>query len=252
MSKNKSRRCPDIRSRNFRSGVQNYRSFSSGDITKWSFLVIMTAALVVTFACISLVPRLWKNSCLLENSNFVQDLFRPLVDCGKICGNLRKINRLKNLPAGGGSIFETEYLSQGRPVVIEDALKNWTALRSFNFEFFVDLYLEGEDKLYVDDGRNCQFFRYRTNFSSLRDALKTLKQNTRLRNDFYIGWRNCDPVISEILKSHYSRPYFLPEYSESTGADWIFMGTKGSGAKLHDPPGVLGIPMQNFGAGWHQ
>lgn len=38
---------------------------------------------------------------------------------------------------------------------------------------------------------------------------------------------------AEKLRQHYGRPYFLPQYSESSKVDWIFMGSPGYGAHMH-------------------
>jgi len=44
---------------------------------------------------------------------------------------------------------------------------------------------------------------------------------------------NCDSAAANILRTHYSRPYFLPVDAESSKTDWIFMGSPGFGARLH-------------------
>jgi len=44
---------------------------------------------------------------------------------------------------------------------------------------------------------------------------------------------NCDGAAANILRTHYSRPYFLPDEAESSKTDWIFMGSPGFGARLH-------------------
>jgi hypothetical protein len=44
---------------------------------------------------------------------------------------------------------------------------------------------------------------------------------------------NCDSEAADLLRRHYSRPYFLPVYSESSRTDWIFIGTSGLGAHMH-------------------
>ena len=35
------------------------------------------------------------------------------------------------------------------------------------------------------------------------------------------------------LRKHYERPKFLPDDSESSSLDWIFMGGSGTGAMMH-------------------
>ncbi|CAG0901167.1 unnamed protein product [Darwinula stevensoni] len=44
---------------------------------------------------------------------------------------------------------------------------------------------------------------------------------------------SCDSEVNGILRLHYQRPYFLPETSEGSRIDWIFMGTPGYGAHMH-------------------
>ena len=52
-------------------------------------------------------------------------------------------------------------------------------------------------------------------------------------NGFYSCRSNCDFSAANTLRKHYKRPYFLPELSESSKTDWIFMGSPGYGAHLH-------------------
>lgn len=44
---------------------------------------------------------------------------------------------------------------------------------------------------------------------------------------------NCDPLIANELRRHYSKPYFVPLDAESIRTDWIFMGTPNNGAHMH-------------------
>ena len=44
---------------------------------------------------------------------------------------------------------------------------------------------------------------------------------------------NCVPRIMKALRRHYSRPSFLPQDSESSYLDWMFMGGSGTGAMMH-------------------
>lgn len=39
--------------------------------------------------------------------------------------------------------------------------------------------------------------------------------------------------VTEVLRKHYQRPYFLPPDAEAKRLDWIFMGSKGYGAPMH-------------------
>jgi hypothetical protein len=44
---------------------------------------------------------------------------------------------------------------------------------------------------------------------------------------------NCDGSAANVLRTHYSRPYFLPDEAESSKTDWIFMGSPNYGAQMH-------------------
>lgn len=122
----------------------------------------------------------------------------------------------------------SSYAYSGRPVVIKNALTNWTALNVFSYEFFRDLYTKEASST---RSHRCQFFPYKTEFRSLNEALTMSEE--RFKQPWYFGWSNCDSDTAGVLRHHYSRPYFLPERSESSRTDWIFMGTAGLGAHMH-------------------
>lgn len=122
------------------------------------------------------------------------------------------------------------YAYNGRPVIIKDALSNWTAMEIFSYEWFRDLYTQ--DFSSIRRSRRCQFFPYKTEFRSLNEAL-SMNDERRSSRPWYFGWSNCDSETADVLRHHYSRPYFLPERSESSRTDWIFMGTAGLGAHMH-------------------
>jgi histone arginine demethylase JMJD6 len=113
-------------------------------------------------------------------------------------------------------------------VIVKDALANWTAMEVFSYEFFRELYTKESSS---PRSQRCQFFPYKTGFRSLIEALTMSKE--RQLTPWYFGWSNCDSETADILRNHYSRPYFLPERSESSRTDWIFMGTAGLGAHMH-------------------
>lgn len=124
-------------------------------------------------------------------------------------------------------LFNDRYAYSAKPVVVRDALTNWTATSVFSFEYFRDLYLKGSR----GGSRRCQFFPYKTEFRSLNEALSMGEE--RRQQPWYFGWSNCDSETADELRTHYARPYFLPERSESSRTDWIFVGTSGLGAHMH-------------------
>ena len=49
----------------------------------------------------------------------------------------------------------------------------------------------------------------------------------------YSSRSNCHTDTARQLRKNYKRPHFLPEGSESSRLDWIFIGWPGPGAFLH-------------------
>ena len=149
------------------------------------------------------------------------------------------------------------------PVVVTDATQNWTAMQEMDFEFLKELYHEAEERDYrrrqkqvekntngskmlntfssiveTDEQRSeqkiaCQFFPYKTKFKSLYEVFEMEVHDERWNKPWYVGWSNCHPYAAEVLREHYSRPYFLPSDSEMSRIDWIFMGTPNYGASMH-------------------
>lgn len=97
------------------------------------------------------------------------------------------------------------------PVVVTDALVNWSAPAVFSFDYFRRVYLgttgeEGEsDNNFRRQGAtrtSCQFFPYRTEFRSLEEALRMAPErahyngsssngsssNGQTAAPWYIGW----------------------------------------------------------------
>ena len=126
----------------------------------------------------------YKEPCLLNNIEGLSSLFRPPVDCG-FCVNLTGIDRVSNLTP---NMFEEFYAYSGRPVVVLDGAKNWTAPKTFSFEFFKGIYSENSPAL-ESKGYNCQFFPYQTEFLNLAEVFQM--DSERINNHskpWYIGW----------------------------------------------------------------
>ncbi|XP_012538594.1 uncharacterized protein LOC105837941 [Monomorium pharaonis] len=165
------------------------------------------------------------SKCWITTPSFVQKLFRPPQDCS-ICQDIQQVDKLI---AVDPTIFEQRYAYSGKPVVISDAMANWTASEVFSFAFFKTLYDGGEQA-------NCQFFPYKTEFRSLQDVFNMSANRAMMEKGttpWYVGWSNCDEKIGVTLRQHYQRPYFLPATAESKKTDWIFMGSNGYGAPMH-------------------
>lgn len=73
------------------------------------------------------------------------------------------------------------YLDRLRPVVVRNEMKNWSALNYFGLNYFGQLYASTSARNH--HRRNCQFFRYRTKFRSLDEALQRLLHKQRPNKD---------------------------------------------------------------------
>lgn len=178
--------------------------------------------------------------CAAVMPDLLNSIFRPKDNCGMCQPNvLTEIKRVKNISK---EEFLAKYAYTGVPVIITDAIKNWSALRILSFGFLKDLYLDINAKntfdKYKDHNRNnedsrlaCQFFPYKTKFKSLVEVFEMDEE--RFQSPWYVGWSNCNNYASKVLRKHYKRPYFLPDDSEMSRLDWIFMGTPGYGAEIH-------------------
>ncbi|XP_064115206.1 LOW QUALITY PROTEIN: uncharacterized protein LOC135221330 [Macrobrachium nipponense] len=178
---------------------------------------------------------LWENvdltveQCTIEMPSSVQDIFRPPVECS-MCRHVTHVERVSTITPAE---FERKYAYSGRPVVVTDGQRNWTATQSFSFEFFKSIYADDSPVL-ENFERDCQFFPYQTDFMNLRQVFNMSHERANMLGEpWYIGWSNCDSSAANTLRGHYERPYFLPQSAESSKTDWIFIGTPGYGAHLH-------------------
>jgi hypothetical protein len=205
--------------------------------------------------------------CVLYSPDLTSAVARPVEDCSMCAQPLTHIDRISNISKAD---FLTHYAYTGVPVIITDAINEWSALSLFTFAFLKDLYLnvnqtetraETERKRLVElneltllrkfgqmvgnserggkyEKLTCQFFPYKTKFKSLRQVFDRVERDYdaasgKWQRPWYVGWSNCNDHVSKVLRRHYARPYFLPDESEMSKLDWIFMGTPGYGADIH-------------------
>jgi hypothetical protein len=129
--------------------------------------------------------------------------------------------------------FEAKYAYKGGPVIVTDAMANWTASEYFDYWYFKRIFDSHNNK---NKWSKCQFFPYKTEFKNLFEAFSMSESRVNYEpgtRPWYFGWSNCDPEIVQILRQHYGRPYFLPAASENNAVDWIFIGGTGLGAHMH-------------------
>lgn len=141
------------------------------------------------------LARLWfraydadveSEACVIYMPEIFNDVFRPPVECS-FCKAIKEVKTVYNISQ---EEFETLYAYTGVPVVIGDGTANWTAPKYFSFQFFKDIYQQGSQAL-ENQVKHCQFFPYRTNFSSLGEVMDMNEDRALMKDGsqpWYIGW----------------------------------------------------------------
>lgn len=184
-------------------------------------------------------------SCLMHTPLTITEMARPMVNCMSVCQGMDEVPIVEDMTK---EEFLKSHAYSGRPVLVRHATMSWTAGKVFSFLFFKNLFLpliearehEEEEELHQKDYKECQFFPYNTEFIKLKDFFNITEARARLdprEKSYYVGWANCFHEAINELRKHYQKPAFLPENSEASTVDWIFMGgsssTTGGGAPIH-------------------
>ena len=124
--------------------------------------------------------------CALDTSIFLTEIGRPLVNCD-MCRNLQEVPTERNITIED---FRSKYAYSSVPVLIKDATRDWTAMSTFSFDYFKELYQTTEGALQsVED--ECQFFPYKTEFDTLADVFNISDKRATFQEGekpWYIGW----------------------------------------------------------------
>lgn len=124
--------------------------------------------------------------CLIENNELTLEMARPLSKCD-ICWNLSSVPVEHGI---SGEEFKRKYAYSSVPVLIKDATSNWSAMSTFSYDFLKMLYTTKEGALTSVD-EQCQFFPYKTDFSSLGDVFNMTDARANFADGekpWYIGW----------------------------------------------------------------
>ncbi|RZC35771.1 bifunctional arginine demethylase and lysyl-hydroxylase JMJD6, partial [Asbolus verrucosus] len=169
------------------------------------------------------------STCLIDMPSGVSKWFREPETCD-ICEGVTEVEKITNISS---STFYSNFIHPAKPVVVTDGAKYWSASKMFTFDFFKNLYRTSN----IDDESSfCQFFPYKTEFTSLYEVFEMDPRRANLevgQKPWYIGWSNCNDKVGKILRQHYEIPHFLPNTSENIALNWIFMGGPGQGAHMH-------------------
>ena len=124
-----------------------------------------------------------KDICVIPYPEIILDMFRPPVNCS-LCKEVHKVDRVSALSR---EEFVRKYAYTGRPVVISDGTKDWTASQYFSFNYFKSIY--GPDSPVLSEDQKCQFFPYKTSFTSLKEVFNMSEKDANMEgNPWYIGW----------------------------------------------------------------
>lgn len=191
-------------------------------------IIYFISLLCVTFIY-NLKFVLTDKDCFVPMPSSLSHSFREPEHCD-FCRHVQRIPYIDNISP---TEFERNFAYNGQPVIVTDAMSNWTAPNVFDFWYFKSIYEESQKD---NEQLNCQFFPYKTDFKNLYEALSIPKERVNYEQGYepwYFGWSNCNYDVAQQLRRHYGRPYFLPETSENNAVDWIFMGGPGLGAHMH-------------------
>ena len=124
-----------------------------------------------------------KDICLIPYPEIILDMFRPPVNCS-ICKEVHMVDRVNSLSK---EEFVRKYAYTGRPVVITDGAKDWSAPDHFSFSYFKSIY--GPESPVFTEDEKCQFFPYQTNFKTLKDVFNMSAKDANMEGKpWYIGW----------------------------------------------------------------
>lgn len=124
--------------------------------------------------------------CAVNAIDYIAEISRPPTSCD-FCRNVSSVEKLDHVSP---EYFEKVYAYSSVPVVITDGTQNWTASKVFSYEFFKSLYSKGSPALQNIE-ENCQFFPYKTNFSSLEEVFEMDDDRALMKHGsdpWYIGW----------------------------------------------------------------
>ena len=186
----------DLREKALKSGeeIETVRLEFLRDVQRhkkspYKLLIVLVIPVILSvggyFLCRDLTEGLAEEPCLVNVNEIFGEMTRKLTNCSLMCEGLANIPRVSNLSK---EEFVLKYAYSGRPVVVEDAATNWSALRTFNFTFFRKIHQKNKDAYQINE-EECQFFPYKTEFATLEEALKMPKERAEWKAEpWYIGW----------------------------------------------------------------
>jgi hypothetical protein len=144
------------------------------------------------------------DQCLVSTDSHLADLFRPPVNCARLCHGVTGVERV-NFSQLDFERFETDFAYTGRPIVVSGATVNWSAQQTFSFNYFRSLYSDDSPAMSsADDNDNCQYFAWgASEFNSLREVFQMDADRAAMKNGtkpWYFGWYVRIIAIKSYLK----------------------------------------------------
>lgn len=205
---------------------------------KRMFMLAFCLGTLLAFFCyryndffLQFMAKTKSTKCIFEYNDYTKEMTRPVANCD-FCRNLTEIPVEENISS---SRFIERYAYSLVPAHIKGETKNWTAVNNFDFYFLKDM-LNRTEGAFRAILHQCQFHPYKTEFTSLEDVFNMADDRATGKdaaNPWYIAWSNCHPGLRHELRKHFHIPSFLPQGSETSLIDWMFLGTTGQGAATH-------------------
>ena len=122
--------------------------------------------------------------CLISEFSPFGEVTIPFIDCN-VCVGVTGAPRLSNLSQED---FVKNYAYTGKPILVEGAVLNWSAIEVFSYDFFKSLYLSVPSSL-EEDSNTGQFFSYSSNVRDLKHLFSLSDDVATMATEkWYIGW----------------------------------------------------------------
>ncbi|CAF1058933.1 unnamed protein product [Adineta ricciae] len=159
---------------------------------------------------------IYTSACFVNNPFFNNSL--ELSECDK-CINTTGVLRESNVTFF--NFTKTVYLNH-RPVIVDDATQSWTATRKLNLKKLFKLYIE--DPI-LSEHDLCRFEANIRLYNQPGGADKLFNDYlSNTRRPFMAQWNNCKRETLKVLRSYYSKPYFLPaSVGQTLMGNWFFV-----------------------------
>ncbi|CAF2188492.1 unnamed protein product [Rotaria magnacalcarata] len=162
--------------------------------------------------------NIYTRTCFIANPFYNNSL--DLSECNK-CVNTTEVVTQSNI-----SFFnftKTIYLNH-LPVIIDDATENWPAIKELTIKNLFQLFI---DDPVLSENDLCYFESNRRNYNQPGGADQLFNDyiNGDLRA-FIVHWNNCKRETLKIVRSYYSKPYFLPpSLGQTLMGNWFLISS---------------------------